>query len=120
MLIFRFASGLSYRISGIVIIVVGIGLIVLACVNPAMLVQIATGMIGVICIPLGYMILRRVHSDALAEKRFDQIIAKLEEIQERLKEEDQKGKTGIAIADVISSGLKYYSEQINRKEKEEK
>lgn len=118
--IFRPTFSLSYRIIGILVIIAGIGLIALAFIDPAMLVQIAIGLIGVIGILLGLLILRRINDTDLVEKRYDRIMEKLEEIQSGLQKEDQKGKTGIAIADVITSGLKYYSEQISRKDKDEK
>ncbi len=46
-------------------------------------------------------------------------MTKLDEIQQELKKEDQSKGTGVAIADVISSGLKYYSEYITKQKKEE-
>ena len=73
-----------------------------------------------ICILLGLTIFRRINDIDLVQKKYDRIMAKLEEIQEGFQKEDQKGKTGIAIADVITTGLKYYSEQISRKDKDEK
>ena len=54
------------------------------------------------------------------ENQSTQLIAKLEEIKQELKKEDnQKGK-GIAIADMISSGLRYYSEHLTGPKKEDK
>ena len=55
----------------------------------------------------------------IEEERFDMIVTKLDEIQQEFKKEDQPKGTGVAIADVITSGLKYYADQITKSKKEE-
>jgi len=46
-------------------------------------------------------------------------MAKLEQIQQELKKEDESKGKGVVIADVISSGLKYYAEHMTKPKKEE-
>jgi len=66
---------------------------------------------------LGLVQIKRAQSVKAEEERFNKIIAKLDEIQQELKKEDQPKGTGVAIADVISSGLKYYSEYMTKQKK---
>jgi hypothetical protein len=63
--------------------------------------------------------IKRAQSVKAEEERFNKIIAKLDEIQQELKKEEQPKETGVAIADVITSGLKYYADQITKSKKEE-
>ena len=109
----------SYWIHSSVMILVGLGVIILAFINSPLPLQIAFGLIGIGFISLGLVQVKRARSETRNEKRFDEIIAKLDEIHQELKKEDQPKGTGIAIADVISSGLKYYAEQMNKQNKEE-
>ncbi len=57
---------------------------------------------------------RKVH-----EERFDIVVTKLDEIQQNLEKEDQPKGTGIAIADVLTSTWKYYTDQMTKSKKEE-
>ena len=53
-------------------------------------------------------------------QRFDKIMDKLEKIEKELEKIEQPKNTGVAIADVLASGLKYYTKHMNKQEKEEK
>ena len=110
----------SYLVFGTVIIVSGFGMIALAFINSPLQLQIALGLIGLGFVSLGLVQLKRARNESINEKRFDQIMVKLDEIQQELKKEDQPKRTGVAIADVITSGLKYYSEYMTKQKKEEK
>ncbi len=109
----------SYLIFGTVIIVSGFLMIILAFTNSPIQLQIALGLIGLGFISLGLVQLKRAQNESINEKRFDQVMVKLDEIQQELKKEEQPKGTGIAIADVITSGLKYYAEHMTKQEKEE-
>ena len=50
---------------------------------------------------------------------FFELDTKLDGIQQELKKDDQPKGTGVAIADVITSGLKYYADHITKSKKEE-
>ena len=103
----------------IVIILVGIGLIITAFIAPPLQMQIAAALIGLGFICLGLMTLKRNQDKKRDEERYEQLITKLDQIQQELEKiEEPKGK-GVAIADVIASGLKYYTEHMS-KPKEEK
>ena len=103
----------------IVIILVGIGLIITAFINPPLQMQIAAALIGLGFICLGLMMIKRARDKKREEERFEQLMTKLDQIQKELEKiEEPKGK-GVAIADVIASGLKYYTEHMT-KPKEEK
>ena len=102
-----------------VMILIGLGTIILAFINTPVQLQIALGLIGLGFISLGLVQVKRARDANRSEERFNEIMAKLDEIQTEIKEKEQPGKSGIAIADVISSGLKYYAEQMTRKDKED-
>jgi hypothetical protein len=102
-----------------VLAVVGIGVIVLAFFNTPLELQIGMGLVGLGFIALGLFLLRRTHDRKLEEERFDRVIARLDEIQEELQKEE-KPRGGVAIADIINSGLKYYTEHMSGREKDDK
>lgn len=73
----------------------------------------------------GYVILAitniaTINSDNSSDKRHQEIIDKLEQIRLELEKKEPSGGTGVAIADVISSGLKYYTEHIAKPKEEDK
>ena len=109
----------SYRLYSAVMIVIGLGIIILAFMNSPLQLQIALGLIGLGSITLGLVQVKRGQERKINGERFDIIVAKLDEIQQELKKEDQPKGTGVAIADVITSSLKYYAEYITKQKKEE-
>jgi len=109
----------SYQSFGIVMMLTGLGMVVMAFMNSPIQLQIALGLIGLGFITLGLVQVKRGQDRKKNEERFDLIVTKLDEIQKELKKEDQPKGTGVTIADVISSGLKYYSEYITKQKKEE-
>ena len=112
-------ASVSYWSFSAVMILIGFTTIILAVFNSPWQLQIALGLIGLGFISLGLVQLKRAQNENMDEQRFNEIIAKLDEIQQELKKEEQTKGTGVAIADVISSGLKYYSEYITKQKKEE-
>ena len=115
----KYLTCASYWLFSTVMIVIGFGMIVLAFINSPLQLQIALGLAGLGFISLGLVQLKRAQNDNVDEKRFNQIIGKLDEIQQELKKEKQSERSGIAIADVITSGLKYYAEHMTKQKKEE-
>ena len=109
----------SYWLYNAVMIVMGLGIIILAFMNSPMQLQIALGLIGMSFITLGLVQVKRGQDRNKNRERFDIIVAKLDEIQQELKKEDQPKGTGVVIADVITSGLKYYADQIIKSKREE-
>jgi len=109
----------SYQSFGIVMMLVGLGMVVMAFLNSPIQLQIALGLIGLGFITLGLVQVKRGQDRKTNEDRVDIIMAKLDEIQQELKKKEQPKGTGVAIADAISSGLKYYSEYMTKKKKEE-
>ena len=110
---------ISYWLCSAVMIVIGIGIIILAFMNSPLQLQIALGLIGLGLIASGLVQVKRGQDRKINEERFDIIVTKLDEIQQELKKDDQPNVTGAIIADVISSGLKSYSEYITKQKKEE-
>jgi len=109
----------SYWLYSVAMIVIGLGIIILAFMNSPVQLQIALGLIGLGSITLGLVQVKRGQDRKINRERFDIIVTKLDEIQQELKKEDQPKGTGVAIADVITSSLKYYAEYITKQKKEE-
>jgi len=115
----KYLKSVSYRTIGAVAITIGLGIIILALINPPLQLQIALGLIGLAFISLGLIQVKRSLEGNSYEKRLNQIIAKLDKIQEELNEDKEAKKRGATIAEIISSGLKYYSDQKNKSPKDE-
>ena len=103
----------------VAMILIGLGIIVLSFINTPLQLQIALGLIGLGFISLGLVQAKRVQNENREEERFEQIIAKLDEIQEEIKKEERPKGAGVAVADIITSSLKYYAEQVTKPKKEE-
>jgi hypothetical protein len=113
-------ASVSYWSFSAVMILIGFTTIILAAFNSPWQLQIALGLIGLGFVALGLVYVKRAQNEKINEKRFNQIIARLDEIQEEIKKEDQPKGAGVVIADVLTAGLKYYAEQMNKQNKEEK
>ncbi len=109
----------SYWLHSAVMIVIGLGIIILAFMNSPLQLQIVLGLIGLGFILSGLVQVKRGQDRKINGERFDLIVTKLDEIQQELKKEEQPKGTGVAIADVITSSLKYYAEYITKQKKEE-
>ncbi len=109
----------------ILIMIIGIVIIITALVSPMMLqLKIALALAGAALISSGLIQLGQAQ-DKKQDKKWDEekhqrIMDKLEKIEEELTKLEQPKNTGVVIADVLASGLKYYSEHLNKPEKEEK
>ncbi len=109
----------SYWLHSTVMMVIGHGIIILAFMNSPIQLQIVLGLIGLGFITLGLVQVKRGQDRKKNEERFKIIVTKLDEIQQELKKDEQPKGTGVAIADVITSSLKYYADQITKSKKEE-
>ena len=101
------------------LIIIGVGIIILAFVNSPLQFQLSLGLIGLGFVFLGFAEAKRAQSENRVEEKLHQLISGLDEIREELKKEEPPERKGIAIAEVITSGLKYYAEHMNKQEKEE-
>jgi len=108
-----------YWLYSAVLIVVGLGIIILAFINSPIQFQIVLGFIGLGFISIGLAQVKREQDRIIDEERFDILVNKLDEIQQELKKEDQSKGTGVAIADVITSGLKFYAEHWTKQQKDD-
>ena len=115
----KLIDSISYQSFGIVMLLIGLGMIVLAFMNSPIQLQIALGLMGLGFIALGLVQVKRGQDRNKNEERFNIIVTKLDEIQQELKKEDPAKGTGVAIADVLTFGLKYYADQITKSKKEE-
>lgn len=97
-----------------VLIIIGVGAFVLAFFTPPVMIQIAVGLAGLGFISLGLAYLKVVRDNREFADKLERIISRLDEIKQELDSIEKPKGAGIAIADVISSGLKYYAEHLNK------
>jgi Na+/phosphate symporter len=109
----------SYWLYSAVMIVIGLGIIILAFMNSPIQLQITLGLLGLGFITLGLVQVKQGQDKKINETRFDIIVTKLDDIQQELKQNEQNKGTGVVIADVLSSGLKYYSDSLTKQKQEE-
>ena len=102
----------------IILIIIGIVFVILMFFSP--ISDIALAIAGAGFILSGFIQLGQARNSEQSEKRFKQIMDKLEQISQEIEKQEQPKGTGVAIADVITSGLKYYTEHMTKPKKEEK
>lgn len=110
----------AYYILSIVLAAIGACIIVLSFLNSPLQLQIVMGLAGIGFVSLGILLFKLALDKKQDTINLERISARLDEISQEIekKEEKPEGK-GIAIADIISSGLKYYTEHMNRDEDQE-
>ena len=95
--------------------VIGLCLIVLALFVSTVALQVVTGLAGLGFIGIGLAFIKRARIRKTDAERFDRIISRLDAIQQELEKKEEKPRgSGVAIADVISSSLKYYAEHMKK------
>jgi low affinity Fe/Cu permease len=115
----EFISGISYKPLTIIIMLSGLGIGIAAFVDFPFQFQVFLVLVGLVFITLGILLLKQSWERKRIEEKVDALMAKIDEVlQEAKKEEPSKG-TGVVIADVLSSGLKYYSEHIAGQKKKD-
>jgi hypothetical protein len=100
-----------------ILIIIGIVFFVLMFFHP--ISEIALAVAGAGFLAAGFIQLAAYYITEQNRKNSEQLMARLDEIKEELKKEEPK-KGDVAIADVIASGMKYYSEYMGKSDKEEK
>lgn len=98
---------------------IGLGIVVIAFIDTPIQLQIILGLIGLGFIVLGLVLLKLQQDSRQSEDKVNTLMAKLDEIHQEVKQGEQSKGKGVIIADVLSSGLKYYSEHIAKQKKEE-
>ena len=110
------------KTAAIAICVIGVGIIITAFIAPPLQTQLALILGGLALAGIGVLLVKLAQSRQQDVERFGELTAKLEKLEklgEKLENLEQPRNTGVAIADVISSGLKYYAEHLGQ-QKEEK
>ena len=108
-----------YPVAVIFVVLAGIGVFISAFLASDIQLQIALGLGGVGLFSLGLIIIKITRDDKKAQEKLDAIIAKLDELQQELQNKEEPGKSGVAIADIISSSMKFYSEYKSKEKKED-
>lgn len=95
--------------------VIGLCLIVLALFVSIVELQVVTGLAGLGFFGMALAYLRHIRDRKTDAEKFDRIISRLDAIQQELEKKEEKPRgSGVAIADVISSSLKYYTEHMKK------
>jgi|GEM_PF-2195045 len=108
-----------YPVAVAVIVLAGIGVFISAFLSSDIQLKIALGLGGVGLLSLGLITTKLARDAKKAQEKLDAIIAKLDELEQELQKKEEPGKSGIAVADIISSSLKFYSEFKGSDKKEE-
>jgi hypothetical protein len=108
-----------YPAAIIIVILAGIGIIIAAGFAASLPLKIALGLGGVGLVFLGIIVIRVVHEEKHSQEKLDALLVKLDELHQEMKQEEKQGKSGIAIADVISSSLKFYADYKEKERSEE-
>ena len=108
-----------YIIGIAVVIMAGIGIFIAAFLASDIQLQIALGMGGMGLFSIGLIFTKLAQDAKKSQEKLDAIITKLDELQQEQQQREETGKSGIAIADIINSSLKFYSEYKSKEKKEE-
>jgi len=85
-----------------------------AVISPMLELKIALALAGAAFVSSGVLQLGQAQKKKQDDQKLEQIMNKLDKIQQELEKVEQPKRTGVAIADVISSGLKYYAEHMTK------
>jgi hypothetical protein len=101
----------------IILIIIGILFFALMFFHP--ISDIALAIAGSGFILSGFIQLGQARGSEQNKKQFEQIMTSLKEITQSLQKEGESKGKGVVIADVLSSGLKYYAEHMTKPKKED-
>jgi hypothetical protein len=101
----------------IILIFIGVVFFVLMFFN--LISDIALAVAGAGFILSGFLQLGLARYSKQKERQLQQLMAKLEEIQQEIKNVDKQKDKGVIIADVLNSGLKYYAEHMTKSKRED-
>jgi hypothetical protein len=111
------------QVIAVLVILIGFGIIAAALFSQPQEFQIAMVLAGLAFVFSGYIQIAQAQDKKEDEKRNEErhqkLMEKLEKIEQLGEKLEQPRNTGVAIADVISSGLKYYAEHLGQ-QKEDK
>ena len=108
-----------YPITLAIILLSGIGVFIAAFLASDIQLRIALGLGGVGLFSIGLIFTKIARDARKSQEKLDAIITKLDELQQEQQQKEEPGKSGIAIADIIKSSLKFYSEYKSKEKKEE-
>ncbi len=104
----------------IFIMFLGLVIIVTAVITIPMLeLKIALALTGAAFVSSGVIQLGQAQNKKQDDQKLEQIMRNLEELKQALQKEDESKGKGVAIADVIASGLKYYTEHMTKPKEDE-
>jgi glutathionyl-hydroquinone reductase len=105
---------------GIFIMATGIAVFIISFYSQIFEAKMALLIAAVGLIGSGIAQLGQAQEKKQDDQRFEQLMEKLEKIEKELEKEEQPKGTGVAIADILGAGLKYYTEHMTKPKKEEK
>jgi uncharacterized membrane protein len=104
----------------ILIMVLGLVLVILIAFSSNPELKFTLALAGIAIILSGFIQIMQVQDNKLEDERYRKIMEKLEKIEKDIESLEQPKSSGAVIADVISSGLKYYAEHMAEPKKEDK
>ena len=108
----------AYPVAAIFTVLTGLGLFITAFFTSNIQIQVALGLGGVALVSLSLIIIKLTQEAKQAQVKLDTIMARLDGLQQEL-EKKEEPKSGIAIADIINSSLKFYADYKDREKGEE-
>jgi hypothetical protein len=100
-----------YLAAAALLLLAGIGIIIMAFRNTPLEMQIVIGFIGLGFVALSSVPLGLARAELKTDERFGQLMAKIDEMNDSIRKGEEKPKkSGVAIADIITSGMKLYSD----------
>ena len=104
---------------GAVLVIAGLGIIVLAFFNTPLELQLVLGLVGLCFIVLGFVPPVLARRRDRTEERHQELLAKLDELKEAVEAAKEEKRGGVAVADIINTGMKWYADYADRKKEEE-
>ena len=110
-----------YLSATIVLLVAGAVIFIMAFFANQLELMVTFILIGICFVILSALPLAFARRERSEQQRHTELMARLDEIKESLEEyKEQQGKSGVAIADIINSGMKLYSDYLKKDTDEEK
>jgi hypothetical protein len=101
------------------LVVVGVTIITAALLTPPLPWQLLAGLAGAGLLLVGIIVLQRKGEEDGLKRKLGALSEELETIRKEMEKLEAPEKKGVAIADVISSSLKYYADHMTEKKREE-
>jgi hypothetical protein len=105
----------AYILAAAVLALAGVGAIAASGFVDTMGIRVGLELGGVGFLALALLAFQMGRAEERAEERHRELLARLNEVEEHLKSLEEKPQHhGVAIADLLGSGMKWYQDYLNR------